>query len=492
MKKKKQDKQLMFWLFNRFKMMHQSTYYVILIILANFLICLYFTIQHDMVTFDGTYYLRYYNGDNSWLGPFPFGYPLIIQFFKFFISDEILAASLSVTFFASALLFPLYQILVHLFSKRLSLLLLFIAAFNPVVLYYSTVTYSEFPYMFFLIFSLWMFLKKNQFLAVLFASISYLIRPEGLIFAIAFTIIFFIKDRKWKNLLAATLIILSFILLFMVENHSRTDEWTISTKIGTINSLREIDNWQKNELLKYTNETQTVSMYIQHIADVYPKRLLVLLKFINTASSWPLVTIGLIGLIIQPNIFWLFILQLLLTPLSGINMSLRLGLPYFYALLIGSGLLLNTIGSRKKIKIVIVFILLISVVFISNLKYLRQPTLNDPDFVYIEAKGVGLYLKGKIQKDAVIMDRKPYITFYSNAGKYVEIPLGPMNDVFKSITENDVDYLILTERTTKMFRPYLAPLLYEEEQNVGPWLYTVFNDININKGYGTRIYGIRK
>ncbi|MFC1786039.1 hypothetical protein ACFLZA_01585, partial [Candidatus Neomarinimicrobiota bacterium] len=283
-----------------------------------------------MVTFDGTYYIRYYNGDNSWLSSFPFGYPLIIKFFKLIISEEVLAAGIAVAIFGSALLFPLSQILNHLFSKKVGLLLLLVAAFNPVVLYYSSVTYSELPFLFFLIFSLWMYFKNNQFLAVLFASISYLIRPEGLIFAIGYTIIFFIKDRQWKNLFITTLIISSILLLFMVENHSRNGEWAISSKISNIN-LNNIDDWKMNEETRHSGDIPTISELTKNIANQYPKRFFALLKSINISSTWLLVIIGLIGLVIRKNILWLFILQLFLTPLSGMNPSLRFGLPYFYA-----------------------------------------------------------------------------------------------------------------------------------------------------------------
>ncbi len=477
--------------FNRFKMIHRNTYFIVPILLINFLISLYLLNIHNMVTFDGTFYIRYYNGDNSWLGPFPFGYPLIIGFFKFFISDEVFAASLAVAFFGSALLVPLSQILIHLFSKRIGLLLLLVAAFNPVVLYYSSVTYSEIPYLFFLIFSLWMYFKNKQFLAVLFASISYLIRPEGLIFAVAYAIIFFIKDRQWKNLLITTSIIISILLLFMVGNHSRKGEWAVTSKFSNINLLK-IDDWKMNEELRSSDDSMTGSELTLNLVDQYPKRLLALLNYIAISSTWPLVIIGLIGLLLRLNIFWLFILQLLLTPMSGTNMALRLGLPYFYVLLIVSGFLIKRISPKQGIKFTIIFISLIGILFIPNLKYLLQPALNDNDFNFVETKGVGLFIKGTIPEDAVIMDRKPYVTFYSGAGKYIEIPTGSINEVFLSIQKNNVDFLVLSERIISTFRPNLIPLLTEQEQNVNPFLTTVYNDLDENKGFGTRIYKVIK
>ncbi len=468
-----------------------SIFIIIIISLINFLISLYSLNIHNMVTFDGTFYIRYYNGDNSWLSPFPFGYPLIISFFKLIISEEVLAAGLAVAFFGSLLLVPLSQILIHLFSKKIGLLLLLVAAFNPIVLYYSSVTYSEMPYLFFLVFSFWMYLKNKQFLAVLFASISYLIRPEGLIFAVAYAIIFFIKDRRWKNLLAATLIISSILLLFMFENHSRNGEWSISSKFSNL-KIYDINNWTENEELRYVKDESTNQELIQNLLDQYPKRLTVLFNYIKNSSTWPITILGFIGLLWRPNIFWVFIVPLVFTPLSGANMSLRYGLPYFYALLVGSGLLIEKISSRQKLKLTITFISLISIVFIFNLKYLLQPAISDPDFYYDEWKGVGLFLKGVMPEDAIIMDRKPYLAFYSNAGKYIVIPAGSFNDVILSIQENDVDFLILSERTIKIFRPNLIPLLYLKEQHVKPFLTTVYDDIKENKGLGTRIYKINK
>ena len=451
---------------------------IISIMVINFLLSLYFL--SDMITFDGTYYLRY----NSWSSSFPFGYPLIVSFFKIFISNEVLAGGFATAFFGSALLYPLSQILIHLFSKKIGMLLLLIAMLNPVVLYYSSVTYSELPFFFFLIFSLWMYYKDKQFLAVLFASISYLIRPEGLIFAIGYIIIFTIKDRKWKGLLIATL--LSILLLFMVENHSRKGEWIISSKTSNIN-LKVVDNWRMNEEIRHSSDVPTIYELTQNTIKQYPKRFLITLNLIKESSTLPLVIIGTIGLLSRINILWLFVFQLLLTPLAGMNMPLRLGLPYFYALLIGSGFLIQK--SKKKIQASIIFVILVSIFFIPNLKYLSQPV--DSDFSYIECKKVGLLLKD-IMEDAIVMDRKPYVAFYSNAGKYIEIPTGSINDVFLSIQKNNVDFLVLSERVIKIFRPNLIPLLTIEEQIVEKYLTTIYNDININKGFGIRIYKIKR
>jgi len=141
-------------------MLHRSPHLVIPIILVNFLISLYFLNQQSIVTFDGTYYIRYFNGDYPWMGPFPFGYPLIISFFKLFISDEVIAARLVTAMFGSALLYPLPQVFMRLFSEKTGLLLA-IAAVNPVVIRYSTLTFSDLPYLFFLMFSMWMFLEKK-------------------------------------------------------------------------------------------------------------------------------------------------------------------------------------------------------------------------------------------------------------------------------------------------------------------------------------------
>ena len=159
-------------------------------------------------------------------------------------------------------------------------------------------------------------------------------------------------------------------------------------------------------------------------------------------------------------------------------MSLRFGLPYFYALLIGSGFLI------QKFKSGIVVVALIGIFFIPNLKYLSQPI--DSDFSYVECKKAGLALRDIIPKDAIVMDRKPYVTFYSNAGKYIEIPTGSINDVYLSAKKNDVDYLVLSERIVMIFRPNLMPLLTVEEHIIEQFLTTVYND------FGTRVYKIRR
>ena len=484
------EKQSKSKLFKRFGMLHRSPHLVIPIILVNFIISLYFLNQQSMITFDGTYYIRYFNGDYPWMGPFPFGYPLFISFFKLFITDEVLAARLVTAMLGSALLYPLSQVFMRLFSEKIGLLLA-IAAINPVVIRYSTLTFSDLPYLFFLMFSMWMFLEKKLLPAVMLASVSYLIRPEGLIFAAGYTIIFFIKERDWRVMLYACSIILSLMLVFAVENYSRKGVWSISSKASNI-KLYDIKDWRKSEEWKFSGREPTKVEIAQNVLEQYPKRLMVLLNHIKTSSTWPIAIIGLIGLIWRPNVFWLFFVQLLMTPLSGANMSLRYGLPYFYPLLVGCGFFLKSFNKHIDMKLTTAFAAVVGVAFLFNLKYLRQPELTTPDNKFFELKEVGLHLKGKIPEDAVIMDRKPYFAFYSKGSKYVSIPTASINEVIKTSLSDNVDYLVLSERIVKIFRPKLIPLLNIREQNFGPYLTTFYDDTKQRKGYGIRIYKINK
>ena len=312
------EKQSKSKLFKRFGMLHRSPHLVIPIILVNFIISLYFLNQQSMVTFDGTYYIRYFNGDYPWMGPFPFGYPLFISFFKLFITDEVLAARLVTAMLGSDLLYTLSQVFMRLFSEKIGLLLA-IAAINPVVIRYSTLTFSDLPFLFFLMFSMWMFLEKRLLPAVMLASVSYLIRPEGLIFAAGYTIIFFIKERDWRVMLYASSIILSLMLVFAVENYSRKGVWSISSKASNI-KLYDIKDWRKSEELKFSDREPTKTEIAQNVLKQYPKRLMVLLNHIKTSSTWPIAIIGLIGLIWRLNVSWLFFVHLLMTPLSGANL----------------------------------------------------------------------------------------------------------------------------------------------------------------------------
>ena len=143
-------------------------------------------------------------------------------------------------------------------------------------------------------------------------------------------------------------------------------------------------------------------------------------------------------------------------------------------------------------KLITAFAAVVGVAFLFNLKYLRQPELTTPDNNFFELKQVGLHLKGKIPEDAVIMDRKPYFTFYAKVSKYVRIPAASINDVIKSSLSNDVDYLVLSERVVKIFRPNLIPLLNSKEQNIGPYLTSFYDDTKRRKGYGVRIFKINK
>ena len=74
----------------------------------------------------------------------------------------------------------------------------------------------------------------------------------------------------------------------------------------------------------------------------------------------------------------------------------------------------------------------------------------------------------------------------------MSIPTGSINDVVRTALLENVDYLVLSERIVKIFRPNLMPLLYSKEPNVDPYLTTFYDDTKQRKGYGVRIYKINK
>lgn len=440
-----------------------------------------------MVIYDGVYYIRYFFGDKSWPGPFPFGYPLLIQIAHAVISDEVIAARIVSVVLGSLLIIPLYKLLRGIASIQLAAILALVVALNPILIHYSTVCLSDIPYIFFWLLGFYYYYRGKIVHAVASESIAYFIRPEGLIYAVFFLLIYFIRSRHFRNFLYGSLVLAVALLAFTLHTHAKTDKWTLATKTGNI-KVFYIDNWQKSEKLK--GQEFSIDEVLVNLRDQYPKRVSLLNGYIAKISTLPIVIIGLLGLLRKPSIYWLLLIQYILTPLSGANMDVRYGLPYFFMLIIGTGLFFFYYPPLHKYKYSVV--LLGALVVIINLKYLQDKSLLTPDESLIELKAIGLRLKESGYSNHKFMDRKPYTSFYAGAEQFTEYPIGTIRDVYNKAIEDSVDILVMHEKIIRIFRPNLTPLLYVPDSLVSPMFETIYNDITVRKDAGIRLYKVKQ
>jgi hypothetical protein len=79
---------------------------------------------------------------------------------------------------------------------------------------------------------------------------------------------------------------------------------------------------------------------------------------------------------------------------------------------------------------------------------------------YRWTKEGGTYISSQVKRGTTFADRKPYLAFYAG-GEYVEIPTAPYEDVMSHLYAQDIEFLVLHQRTIEKFRQQLLPLLYD-------------------------------
>jgi hypothetical protein len=88
-----------------------------------------------------------------------------------------------------------------------------------------------------------------------------------------------------------------------------------------------------------------------------------------------------------------------------------------------------------------------------------------------EHKSIGMWMKDKISRDAVIMSRYPAIAFYADA-QWEPTPNAKYDEVLVYARAQGADYFVLDEAETQELRPQLAFLF--EEGRVSPELDLVY------------------
>jgi hypothetical protein len=76
-------------------------------------------------------------------------------------------------------------------------------------------------------------------------------------------------------------------------------------------------------------------------------------------------------------------------------------------------------------------------------------------------KAAGEYMRGQVEPDHLVADRKPYFAFYAE-GRYVEIPVAPYEDAMRHMAANNVEWLSLHRETIHALRPAFRPLMYSK------------------------------
>ena len=243
---------------------------------ASFIVRLFYFPFDLPLTNDATGYFWYAN-DMSILGNFPTpsggwaeitnnGWPVFLSvFFSSMNSSEFLdfvnvQRFIGVTI-STLTIIPLYLLISKFLKKHLAILASAVFAFSPRLIENSLLGTTEAPFLFLIITSLCLFLSdKYKLILISFAlaALASLVRYEGLLIIIPFTVMFFFRFRKNNKVIGKYLIALSiFILILLPMGYVRAETTGQDGLISHISSgpqyynLVASDSPEENVLLNF-------------------------------------------------------------------------------------------------------------------------------------------------------------------------------------------------------------------------------------------------
>ncbi len=438
---------------------------------------------HPLVAWDGAYYINYFR-DPSWRWVFPPGYPLAIEFFRFFVADPVLAAQYASVFFGGLLVVPLFVVAREFLDSRAALAATVIAVFNPLMIRYGAMAMSESQFIFFAVTAFACYRLRYHVLFGAACGIAYLTRPEALLFFVLILGYDAWKRHDVKFIAFAAAGLLLFALPYIISLRVETGTWSLSPKSDNLRAW-DVD-WRANlarEALAPAAPTPSTGQAVLTSLSYYPEHFLAHGANLLTYAGVPVLAAGLYGIARHRNILMAGLVMFLLLPFFGLNPFSRFVLPYIPFLAVFALLALRHIPKAE------FFYLSVLVCVLGTVPTLSEIQKQDDDM--IELKTAALAIKSRVAPGDIFLDRKPYTAFYAD-GRYTQIPNEPVDTILAFAKRAGARFLVLGERVVYVFRPQLKPILYGKEPALAAkGLTTIYVDA-LQTGRGVRILEINK
>ncbi|MEA1936563.1 MAG: glycosyltransferase family 39 protein [Patescibacteria group bacterium] len=493
---------------------------LLFILILAFLSRLYFFSQEGFVTTDGVQYLLsgknlVETGKYEIFGSpqliFPPGYSLAVGIADIFFNNLVFSARL-VSFVAGFLsVYLFYLVGKELNNKKTGILASFFATTLYLFILISQETWSEALHLFFILTTVYLYLKliKNYKVSLAIAillglsiGITYLIRPEGVIFLLLAGTFLFQRSRnlKLKKALSGSLaIVFTFFIIVAPYLHflyQNTGKLCLTTKAkpnlitGVILDGKDMGKMSKNDVnfyektfSNYDEETNSIKLS-EEFANISTKGNL----FDNPnefsrrylKGFWSeieiLVSQYLLNIFLVP-IFLLFIFSIktkkLFKEISILSLFPIIFLALFPAFHLESRyllqvmifiILLSALGLSVKSKAIpdikgfkfssasFLKILKFMIIFLVSCNFIAiyiNSLYSAPNYP-LEHKLVGEYLKNSPDYDSersIIMSRKPFVSFYAGSEKgSVPVPYTNPENILNFAEARNVNYIVIDKR----------------------------------------------
>ncbi len=497
---------------------HSHLIILLAILILAFFSRFYFFLQEGFVTTDGIQYLLsgknlVETGKYEIFGSpqliFPPGYSLAVGIADIFFSNLVFSARF-VSFIAGFLsIYLFYLIGKELHNKKTGLIVSFFAATLHLFILISQETWSESLHILFVLTTIYLYLKliknykiSSAILLGLSIGMTYLIRPEGIIFLLLAITFLFQRSRnlKFKKAFVGSLIIIiTFFIVaapYLYFLYQNTGKLCLTAKAkpnlitGIILDGKDMSEMNKNDVnfyektfSNYDEETNSIKLpeefanisargtvfndpneFLKRYLRGFWSEIRVLInQYLFNIFLIPIIVLFIFTFKTKKLFKEIFILSLfpaiflLMFPAFHLESRYLLQVMIFIILLSSLGLsiknkaVLNIKGFKfsgalflRMLKFMMIFL-----VFCNFIAIYVNSLYSAPDYP-LEHKLVGEYLKDSPDYDpeeSIIMSRKPFATFYAESKKgNVPIPYTSPENILKFAKARNVSYIVIDER----------------------------------------------
>ena len=447
------------------------------------------------VTVDGSEYIRFAEAllrGELFRSIFPPGYPVLVSGMHWLVPDRVAAAD-AVSIVCGALLpWPVW-VLARRVVGTWAWLPALAVALHPGLVRISAVSMSESAY-FLALYGALALAGARSWGAGPALGAGFAIRPEALLPAAVLALGGSLACRR-GSLRAVTLAraaagFMVFAVPCWLYFHATLGEWTLTPKVSALRSAVE---WRQEEprierraTAPPINPVERVLRYGPEAVRGYPGRALQHGRSLLTEWPAPLLFLSLLGLWRRRGLASVPLLHLVAIPFLALSAQPRFVLSVIpaLALLATVALALSPRGLWRGVVVAL---------GISGLAW--RGTTAVPEFTrtfegYLGAeRDAGEWLSGVSGPGDAVMDRKPSVAFYASR-PYRVIPDDPYERIVEYALRERIRYLVLEQGVVRLFRPQLAPLLYDagfrEREDRLEMVYFGGHD----RGYGVVIFRI--
>jgi hypothetical protein len=476
---------------------------IILIFTGAIIIRLYYFTFEIPITYDSLLYLLYANTIAE-LGHLPINYSLdnngwsiflslFFSFFSFNSAIDVMNLQKFISLFVSSItVIPIYFLIRKFFDSKYALIGIIIFAFEPRLIQNSLLGITEPLYILLLTITITLFLsndKKIIYLSMVFASLSTLVRSEGLFLFIALSVMFFVQFRKDKLVIPKYLPVIGIFLLILLPMMSYQTEIRGDDRIFSrvVNGVQTGPETYSNFV--FTGIENYIKFLIWDLIPIFiffaPIGIILLLKNLNFRTS----TILIYSIIMSLPALFAYAVPALDTR-------------YLFFLYPGFCIMsiftINKIVDKNKFKNYIIMIIIISIIVSSIIfiEYKKADNHNEKEitevakFVVKNTNGINdYYPNSKYIKSFELINKWPNVSINPLPFEISMIPekgTNSLNDFILSGKGKGLSHLVIDDNLN---RPnYLKDIFENEEKYL--FLEKIFDSKNQSLNYKVKIFKI--